>query len=69
LNTSVVQSTGPGSHVSPGAQAGAVQPAPPLTWHVQPFTQSESAVQVLWAYAGRASKPNEESASNEESIK
>jgi hypothetical protein len=47
LYSTVVQSLGSGAHSCPGAQAFDVQVEPPLTWQVQPFTQSESALQVL----------------------
>ncbi|MEI9947415.1 MAG: hypothetical protein WDO74_00105 [Pseudomonadota bacterium] len=47
MNSTFVQSLGCCSHFSPGAQAADVHVLPPLTWHVQPFTQSESALQLL----------------------
>jgi hypothetical protein len=69
LNSWATQSIGSSSHFSPGRQAGAAQAVPPLTWHVQPFTQSVSTLQEDCACAGREAKPNRARASSEVKVK
>jgi hypothetical protein len=69
LKSWVTQSIG-SSHFSPGGHAGEAQSVLTLTWQLQPFTQSESLLQVLLrAWAGRATKPSNATASSDEMVK
>jgi hypothetical protein len=67
--SSLTQSLGTSSHFSPGGHVGVAQPLLALAWHVQPFTQSASLLQLLSAWAGRAAKPSRVNASRDETVK